>query len=198
MPDLLVEPINYPWDFLHASQKVLHDEITHTVISKNSKIANSSIIEGPCVIEDNVTIDDFCKIRGPVYIGKDSFVGMGSLVRNSMIGEDTHIGFNCEVARTHFAGNDKIAHHNVILDSIIGKNVWFGGYAGTANALLTRQNVRYQIDDGLVDTGTSHFGSVVGNNCAVGAAVIILPGRQIPANSKIQAGTIVGKKTTYN
>jgi bifunctional UDP-N-acetylglucosamine pyrophosphorylase/glucosamine-1-phosphate N-acetyltransferase len=112
-----------------------------------------------------------------------------------MLGEDTTIGFNCEIAKSYFAGNnDKLAHHNVILDSMIGKNVWFGGYSGTANALLNKQSIRYEIDGTLVDTGTDHFGAVVGNNCAIGASVIILPGRQVSSNSIIQAGTIFGKK----
>jgi acetyltransferase-like isoleucine patch superfamily enzyme len=79
----------------------------------------------------------------------------------------------------------------VLLDSIIGEDVWFGGYSGTANVLLTRSNIKYAVGDDLVDTGTDRFG-VVGNSCAVGASVIILPGRQVQSNSIIQAGTIFG------
>lgn len=58
--------------------------------------------------------------------------------------------------------------------------------------LLTRGNIKYPVGDALVDTGTDHFGAVVGNSCAVGASVIILPGRQVPSYSFIQAGTIFG------
>jgi UDP-N-acetylglucosamine diphosphorylase / glucose-1-phosphate thymidylyltransferase / UDP-N-acetylgalactosamine diphosphorylase / glucosamine-1-phosphate N-acetyltransferase / galactosamine-1-phosphate N-acetyltransferase len=194
--NLAVDVLTYPWDFLNAVQDVLHNEITHTVISPMATVAKSSIINGPCIIEDDVVIDDFCKIVGPIYIGSGSFIGMSSLIRKSMMGINTRIGFNCEVAKTYFEGHDRIAHQNVILDSIIGRNVWFGGYSGTANVLLDRKNVRYQIDDNLVDTGTDHFGAVVGNNCTVGASVIILPGRQVQPNTIIQAGTILGKKDT--
>jgi acetyltransferase-like isoleucine patch superfamily enzyme len=191
----LIDTIIYPWDFLYIMQRVMQDTIVHTTISPNASVDRSSIIDGPCIIEDGVTIDDFCKIKGPTYIGRGSFIGMGSLVRKCMIGEDTTIGFNCEIGKSYFAGNsDKLAHHNVILDSIIGKNVWFGGYSGTANALLNKQSIRYEINGTLVDTGTDHFGAVVGNNCAIGASVIILPGRQVPSNSIVQAGTIFGKK----
>ena len=191
---LLIDAVIYPWDFLKLIQKVLCDNIKDTIISPNASIAKSSIIEGPCIIEDGVTIDDFCKIKGPTYIGKGSFIGMSSLVRNCMLGDKTRIGFNCEIARSYFAGHDKMAHQNVILDSVIGQGVWFGGYSGTANVLLNRQNIRYELNGQLVDTGINHFGTVVGNNCSVGAAVIILPGRQLPSNSMIQAGTIFGKK----
>jgi acetyltransferase-like isoleucine patch superfamily enzyme len=66
-----------------------------------------------------------------------------------------------------------------------------GCYSGTANVLLDRKNIRYKINDGLVDTGTDHFGSVIGNNCGIGASVIILPERKIPPNTQVQAGTII-------
>jgi carbonic anhydrase/acetyltransferase-like protein (isoleucine patch superfamily) len=193
---LLIDSIVYPWDFLNAIKRILSEEVKHTKISSNASVAKTSIIEGPCIIEDDVVIDDFSKIKGPTYISSGSFIGMSSLIRNCMIGNDSQIGFNCEIAKSYFAGYDKIAHQNVILDSILGENVWFGGYSGTANVLLTRKNIRYEIGDGRsIDTGTNHFGAVVGNNCAIGASVIILPGKQIPSHSIIQAGTIFGKKT---
>ena len=188
---ILVDEINYPWDFLKAVQKILDNEVTSTKISSKAKISKTSIIEGPCIIEKGVVIDDFCKIKGPAYIGENSFVGMGSLVRNIMLERNTRIGFNCEIGKSYFAGNDKISHHNVILDTIVGQNVWFGGYSGTANVLLDRRNIRYEVKNNLVDTGLDHFGSVVGNNCCIGASVIILPGRKVPPNTMIQAGTIV-------
>jgi NDP-sugar pyrophosphorylase family protein len=183
----------YPWEFLDIIQELLTGEVTYSVISNRATIAKTAIIEGPCIIEDNVVIDDFAKIKGPSYIGNGSFIGMGSLVRNSMLDYNTSIGFNCEIGKTYFAGNAKISHHNVILDSIIGKNVWFGGYSGTANVLLTRKNVQYRINNELMDTGRNHFGTVVSNNSSIGASVIILPGRKIPPDSIIPAGTIFSK-----
>jgi acetyltransferase-like isoleucine patch superfamily enzyme len=189
---LNVDILWYPWDFLEFMQKSLGMEITQSRISPKAKVSKTSVIEGPCVIEEGAVIDDFCKIKGPTYIGKNSFVGMGSLVRNSVLEQGTKIGFNCEIGKSYFAGRGKISHHNVILDTIVGENVWFGGYSGTANVLLDRRNVRYKINGRLVDTGTDHFGSVIGDNCCIGASVIILPGRRILPNSQLQAGTIVG------
>ena len=72
----------------------------------------------------------------------------------------------------------KVSHHNVILDTIVGQNVWFGGYSGTANVLLDRRNIKYKMNDTIVDTDIEHCGSVIGNNCRIGASVIILPGRK--------------------
>jgi bifunctional UDP-N-acetylglucosamine pyrophosphorylase/glucosamine-1-phosphate N-acetyltransferase len=192
--NIKVDLISYPWNFLTAIQSLLRENITNTFISPTAKVSKTSVIEGPCIIEDNVVLDDFCKIKGPAYISTGSTVGMCSLIRSSVLGKNTKIGFNCEIAKSFFSGDTKMPHQNEILDSLIGKNVWFGGYSATANVLLTKENVKFQIDGSLVDTGTDHFGAIVGNNSAVGANVLILPGRQIPPNSRIQAGTIVGKK----
>ena len=190
---LYADLIVYPWDFLNSSQKILHEEVTESKISESASIAKSSVIEGPCIIEDDTIIDDFCKIKGPTYIGKGSYIRMGSLIRNCIFCRDSKIGYHCKVGKSYFAGNDKVSHQNVILDSIVSQNVWFGGHSGTANVQLNRQNIKYRIGDTLVNTGTDHFGAVVGNNCAVGASVIILPGRHVSANSIIQAGTLLGK-----
>ena len=123
----------HPWEFLDITQELLKFEMKATTISNKATVAKTAIIEGPCVIEDHVVIDDFAKIKGLVYIGEGSFIGMGSLIRNSRLGHKTNIGFNCEIGKSYFAGNIKISHHNVIIDTVIGKNVWFGGYSGTAN-----------------------------------------------------------------
>jgi acetyltransferase-like isoleucine patch superfamily enzyme len=59
---------------------------------------------------------------------------------------------------------------------------------------LDRRNIRYEIGSGkYMDIGRNHFGALVGDNAAIGAAVIILPGRYVPNNSIIQAGTIYCK-----
>jgi acetyltransferase-like isoleucine patch superfamily enzyme len=193
MGSLVTDQIVYPWDLLRIMSRVLESEIKISSISSNATVSESSIISGPCIIEDGVYIDDFCKIKGPAYIEKNSRVGTGSLVRNCIIGKESSIGFNCEMARSYLAGKDRIAHHNVILDSIIGENSWLGGYVGTTNVLLNNQNVRYKVGDKLVDTGLQNFGAVIGASCNIGAGVIILPGRYIPSSSTIQAGVVVAK-----
>jgi UDP-3-O-[3-hydroxymyristoyl] glucosamine N-acyltransferase len=74
---LYADLIVYPWDFLNSSRKTLHDEVIESKISESASIAKSSVIGGPCIIEDDTIIDVFCKIKGPTYIGKGSYIGMG-------------------------------------------------------------------------------------------------------------------------
>lgn len=191
---VLINPIKYPWDLHYVIQKVLQDEVTHVSISPNASIAKSTVFDGPCIIEDDVTIDDFCKIKGPTYISKGSFIGMSSLIRNCMLGNKTRIGFNCEVARSYLLGGDKISRQNILIDSIIGENVWFGAYAATLNALSTKQKISYEIEKGKsIDTGIDRFGALVGNNCTISTSVIIMPGRHIQADTFVKPETTVAK-----
>jgi NDP-sugar pyrophosphorylase family protein len=186
--NIIVEPIIYPWNFLNIIQKIIKGEIRQKIISTSASVAKSSIIDGPCIIEDNVTIDDFCKIKGPVYIGKGSYIGTSSLIRDCMIGDNTTIGFSCEISKTYLAGRDEIAHFNSLADSIIGENVWFGGYSSISNVLLSKEKIKFEINNGkTIDIGTHRFGAVIGNNCRIGTSVTILPGRYIPPSTMIQA-----------
>ena len=190
--NILVNPIVYPWDLHYTVQRILREELTEVSVSPNVSIAKSTIIEGPCMIEDDVTIDDFCKIKGPTYIGKGSFIGMSSLIRNCMIGNETHIGFNCEIGRSYLLGHDKIPHQNVIVDSLIGENVWFGAYSVTLNVLFTRKKIPFEIDKGkAINTGMDHFGAVIGNNCTISTSVTIFPGRHIHPGTVVSPDTIV-------
>jgi UDP-N-acetylglucosamine diphosphorylase / glucose-1-phosphate thymidylyltransferase / UDP-N-acetylgalactosamine diphosphorylase / glucosamine-1-phosphate N-acetyltransferase / galactosamine-1-phosphate N-acetyltransferase len=189
----VVRKMVYPWDILKIMHDVLNTDVTSTMISKNASIAESAIVKGPCVIEDGAAVDDFSKIIGPIYIGKNTKIGTSSLVRHSMMGDDTTIGFNCEIARTFFMGNTRVAHLDVILDSIIGQDCWLGGFVGTTNVLLNKETIRYKLDDVLVSTALDQFGSVIGYHCAIGAGTVILPGRFVPPNSTVQAGTVFSK-----
>lgn len=190
-PDnFVVRSLIYPWDVLKAIQDILSKEVKETLISKNTSIAETSIVKGPCIIEEGVSVDDFTKIVGPTYIEKNSRIGTSSLVRQCMVGKDSVIGFGCEVGRSFLVGKNKISHHDVILDSIIGYGSWMGGFVGTTNLLLNKEIIKYKLGNTLVSTGCRFFGSIIGHDCAIGAAVIILPGRFVPPNSIIQAGTI--------
>jgi acetyltransferase-like isoleucine patch superfamily enzyme len=187
-----------PWDLLEGMAAALGEMRGDPVISDSARVASTAVVTGPCVISDGVTVDDFCKIKGPAYIGPGTRIWTGSLVRESMIGAECEIGFGCEVARTYMLGKDRTAHHDVILDSILGQNVWMGAFIGTTNKLLNNGMVRYKQDGDLVDTGLRHFGAVFGHDSAVGAGTMILPGRFVPPKAIIQAGTVYSGPADVN
>ncbi len=172
--------INFPWDLTLIMARVLETEVKTQDISIDANVAESAIFEGACIVEPGASIDSNCKIKGPVYIGRNAKIGMNSLVRNTMVGKDSVIGFSCEVAKSYIGNHVTIPHLDVILDSVVGQNTWMGAYVGTTNMMLNYKNVMYKLDGQLVDTGLQHFGAIIGHDCTISAGTIILPGRYMP------------------
>ncbi|MDG6902802.1 MAG: hypothetical protein JRM80_12710 [Nitrososphaerota archaeon] len=183
-------PVRNPWTLLGAMSAALKSQVRAPLVASTASVAATAVLSGPCVISDGAVVDDFCKIKGPAYLGPRSKVWTGSLVRESMIGPDCEIGFGCEIGRSYMLGRDRTAHHDVILDSVLGDDVWMGAFVGTTNRLLTNANVRYMQDGKLEDTGLDHFGAVFGHGSGIGAGTLLLPGRFVPPGAIIQAGTV--------
>jgi bifunctional UDP-N-acetylglucosamine pyrophosphorylase/glucosamine-1-phosphate N-acetyltransferase len=186
------ERLMYPWDLLRHLQELLSSEVTETVVSKDASVADTAVLRGPCRIGDGVQIDDFSKVKGPIYIAAGTKVGTGSLVRNSSIGTNSEVGFNCEVSKSFLTGEDVVPHLGLILDSVLGQDIWMGGFVGTINALFTHRNVRCMVDGQLVDSGLIHVGAIMGHSTRIGAACMTLPGRYLPP------GTVTPVNSTYS
>jgi len=71
--------VTYPWEFLDVIQKILRSCIKKRIVSPSASVARTSIIEDPCIIEDDVIIDDFCKIKGSRYVPNNSVIQAGTI-----------------------------------------------------------------------------------------------------------------------
>lgn len=185
-----VDKIEHPWDITRVMERVLETEVKASQISADSSVAETTIIDGPCIVEAGAQIDSFCKIKGPLYIGSDARIGTGSLVRASMVGKETIIGFSCEIGKSYLGRHVTIPHLDVILDSVVGQNTWMGAFVGTTNMMLNYKNVMYKENEKLIDTGLQHFGAIIGHDCTIGAGTLILPGRYVPPRTFIAPNAV--------
>lgn len=184
------QPIKYPWQihnlFLHFCKSI------KKTIAKSAKISKRAVINSNVIIGNNVKIYDGAVIQGPCYIGDNSVIATNALVRESNIGKNCVIGFGSEIARSHLSDN-VWTHCNYIGDSVIGNNVSFGSGTVIGNLRLDEQHVKVDYDGKKVDTGSSKFGVVIGDNVRVGINVSLMPGIKIGSNSFIGAGIVVAK-----
>jgi exosortase len=65
----------------------------------NSRIAPSARIYGPVVIMDGASISKGSVILGPSILGCNVSIGTDSIVVNSVLWDDAHVGPNCEIHR---------------------------------------------------------------------------------------------------
>ncbi len=142
-------------------------------------------------VEKDASIDKTARIIGPAYIGKGVKIGFNAYVRENVILEENSIvGHASEVKNSIILKNSSLAHFNYISESIIGNNVRVGAGAKFANRRLDRQNIILNFDDGRLDSNTSRFGAIVGDEVKIGVNSVFNPGTIVGKNSVVHPLTI--------
>ena len=143
--------IKNSWDiFLCNSHALAHDiplltndQISSAISDTNLTIADGSIFigsqvnmegvilnttDGPIFIDDGVTIMEGSLLRGPLYIGKNTLIKMGTKVySNCSIGPSVKVGG--EINNVVFFGNSNKGHDGFLGNAVIGE--WCNIGAGT-------------------------------------------------------------------
>ncbi len=176
--------IKYPW---HILETMDHFSVQLTrQISPKAHISDKAVIDGYVVIADNARVFEGAVIRGPSYIGHNTIIGNGALVRDSFIGNDCVVGYGTEIKHS-YVGNKCWFHSNYIGDSVIEDDCSFGAGAITANFRLDESTIKVRIGNDKVDTETDKLGAFVGKGCRIGIHASLMPGIRIGANSLVGA-----------
>lgn len=185
----------YPWHILPVMELLLKSAPTQ--ISKTAAISPKAIIEGNVVIEDRVRVFENAIIKGPAYIGQNTIIGNGALVRQVMIGGNCVVGYNTEVARS-WVGNDCWFHSNYVGDSVLEGNVSMGAGSILANLRLDEAEIESTIENEKMLTQTNKLGATIGKNVRIGVNTSLMPGIKIGSNSLIGAGITVAQDIPDN
>ncbi len=174
--DMLEQVTTSIYDFLSSCS---------SFISPDANISNSAIISGNVYIGSGVTIEDYAVIKGPVIIHDNAFIGQHVLIRGAtIIGSNTIVGHGCEIVNSMILNNTTIAHYNIITCSLIGSNVNFSAFASTAAFLLKNTQIRelsvpvilHNAHGESYPANSYKFGSIIGDNCRIGAFTLLNPG----------------------
>lgn len=128
-------------------------------VHQSSKIQDNVNIVGPCIVMENVTIENNAVIRPNVIIGPNCHIGNSSEVKNSILLDTV-----------------QLPHFNYVGDSILGSHVHFGAGAIVSN---------YRLDHKNVNNNRRKIGAYIGDNVEVGCNSVICPGSIIGNNTTI-------------
>lgn len=199
-PDLLQRP----WNIL----SLLEQEILRDIdfLSKNritQKLSDTNRIFGhfPVFVEEGVKAECaiFNTTNGPIYLGKNSEVMEGSMIRGPFaLGEGSTVnmgakiygpvavGPKCkiggEIKGTQFFGNANKGHDGFVGDSIIGEWCNLGADTNTSNLKNNYLPVRVwsYVEEKFVDTGLQFCGLIMGDHSKTGI------------NTMFNTGTVTG------
>ncbi|MHB8577424.1 MAG: sugar phosphate nucleotidyltransferase [Dehalococcoidia bacterium] len=164
-------PIKYPWHVLDVMDFYL------------ARAPREPAIEG-------VRIFPGAQVVGPAYIGPGSIVGNESLVRGSMIGANTEVGYGCEVARS-WVGSDVHLHHAYVGDTVVDNGAGLAFGTVTANWPFYPSPVRSTVGAERLKTSREKFGAIIGARVRTGIGVLIYPGVKIGYGAYIGPGVVV-------
>ena len=93
------------------------------IIGEQSRIHPTAQIKGPVIIGDNCAIGQNARLTGPVVIGDGCTILEDTVIKESIIWWNTHIGQNVNLRNSIIANNCCLNADNTITDSILSDNV---------------------------------------------------------------------------
>ena len=171
----------FPWDIISNLEQVI-ESVLSQLPSSEFKIKNGIAIHHSAIIEKNVSL------KQNTIIGKMSIVKSGAYIRSGVyIGKEVSIGANCEIKQSIIFNKSRIAHLNYVGNSIIGEDVNIEAGAILANHFNEFKNKKIQvvIDNSIINTHVTKFGSLVGDRSRIGANSVLNPGTILKRDSII-------------
>lgn len=160
-----------PWEITKELSDILRKKI--------AELDNNFIVKDGIAIHKTAKIEDSVILKAPLIISENCFIGANAYLRNGVyLGKATSVGPGCEVKTSIIFNDTEIAHLNFIGDSIIGSNVNFEAGSITANYFNERTDKKITVlyNSTSIKTSTEKFGSLVGDNCKIGANAVLSPG----------------------
>jgi UDP-N-acetylglucosamine diphosphorylase/glucosamine-1-phosphate N-acetyltransferase len=139
-------------------------------IGKGSVVKPGSVLDagkGPIRVGENVTIYPNVSIEGPAFIGNNTLIKSGATIYGgTSIGEVCKAGGEIESSIIHAFTNKQ--HFGFLGHSYVG--MWCNIGAGTSTSDLKNNysSIRVELEDGVVDSGLTFFGLVMGDHVKTG------------------------------
>jgi len=172
-----IHPQSKNTHFLGRENIYVHD----TVKLYPSIVINAEM--GAVIIMENVQIQSFSYLEGPLFIDENSMVKSHTHLSNSVIGPVCKIGG--EIENCVFQGYSNKVHDGHLGDAFLGE--WVNLGAGTTNSNLKNNysTVNVNLGEKILDTGKSNIGSLIGDHVKTGIGSQLSTGTVISPCSNI-------------
>ena len=175
----------FPWDLFVINEYLMDKHLKGQKIEADVSISERAVVEGNIWIRRGAKILEGACVRGPCYIGSNSFVGNNCLIWNySSVGDNCVTGFSTEIKHS-LVGDNCWFHMNYVGDSIVSDGCSFGAGTITANFRFDEKSVKVRVEGRVVDSGLDKFGAVVGDGCKTGINACLAPGVKIGPHSMV-------------
>ncbi|MBR2460203.1 MAG: UDP-N-acetylglucosamine pyrophosphorylase [Clostridia bacterium] len=137
-------------------------------IAKSATIAESALINAPCIIDENADIRHCAYIRGSVIVGKKTVVGNSTELKNCVLFD-----------------NVQVPHYNYVGDSVLGYRAHLGAGAILSNVKGDRSSIAIDYGKEKIESNLTKLGAMIGNNVEIGCGAVLNPGTVVSNCSRI-------------
>ncbi|HDJ32706.1 MAG TPA: hypothetical protein ENF21_01220 [Bacteroidetes bacterium] len=186
-------PVRYAWDLLAI----------HKILLRDKKMRIRGTVEQGVTLKGNVwvgagtLIKTGTYIEGPVMIGNDCVVGPNSYIRGSTcIGNRCRVGNAVEIKNSVIGNNTHISHLSYLGDSIIGSHVNIGAGNISANLRHDGKMIITPLNGEKIKTGRNKLGVLIGDEVHTGIHNSFYPGTKIWPRVDTLPGQVVSRDLT--
>jgi UDP-N-acetylglucosamine diphosphorylase/glucosamine-1-phosphate N-acetyltransferase len=200
--DVKADGIRYPWELIRLNGDMIiryfedhysqgnHDLPSMTnveIINEgNVRIGTKSSIspmvvidasDGPVIVGDNVTIEPFTFIQGPVFIGRDCRLVGGRIRHGCSFGQVCRVGG--EVEESIMLGYCNKYHEGFLGHACLGEWVNLGALTTNSDLKNNYSEIRVTVGEDVVDTGSVKVGCFIGDHTKTGIGTMLNTGISI-------------------
>jgi UDP-N-acetylglucosamine diphosphorylase / glucose-1-phosphate thymidylyltransferase / UDP-N-acetylgalactosamine diphosphorylase / glucosamine-1-phosphate N-acetyltransferase / galactosamine-1-phosphate N-acetyltransferase len=173
----LFENQRFIWDALKQIASYLQFRLKPAVLGQ---LMGKPFISNTVFIGTGTIVEQGAVIKGPAWIGERCHIRSGCYVReNVIVGDGVVMGNSCEFKNCIVCDEAQVPHFNYVGDSILGFRAHLGAGVILSNVKLDHREISVAIDDGIVPTGLTKFGAIVGDRTEIGCNAVVNPGTVI-------------------
>lgn len=170
----LFDDCAYAWDALKRLKAYLE---THLRPALNNQCDGVAWIGKDVFIGEGTVVEDGAMIKGPAIIGRNCQIRHGAYIREHvLVGDNCTVGNACELKHAVLFNGCEVPHFNYVGDSILGFKAHLGAGVKISNLKITPGNVTVELEGRPFDTGLRKFGALVGDRANVGCNAVLNPG----------------------
>ncbi len=169
-----------------ALEEIICDQLQN--LSSDYTIKNNQAVHSSTIIEKGAVL------KGPMILGPHVFVAANAYLRGGIFLDDYCIvGPSCELKTTMMFEGSKVAHLSFVGDSILGSraNIEAGAMIANYRNEMDDKEISFFYQRSVIKTGVDKFGSLIGDDCRIGANAVIAPGALLDQGYKLVRGGLL-------
>lgn len=165
------------WDALKQIASYLQFRLKPAVLGQ---LVGKPFVSNSVFVGAGTIIEQGAMLKGPAWIGDNCHIRSGCYVReNVIVGDGVVLGNSCEFKNCIICDEAQIPHFSYVGDSILGYRAHLGAGVILSNVKLDHREISVAAADGMIATGLTKFGAIIGDRTEIGCNAVINPGSVI-------------------